>query len=224
MRAAIVVFPGSNRERDMALACRRAFGREPELIWHRDTEIPAGVEFLALPGGFSYGDYLRPGAIAARSPIIKAVCGHAAAGRPLLGVCNGFQILIETGLLEGALLRNADLKFVCRPVDLVCGTNASPFTRGMRAGETTINVPVAHHDGGYFVTPDQQKSLEDEDRIAFRYAGGDNPNGSTADIAGVLNNGRNVLGLMPHPENATDPLSGGEDGLALFTSLLEQAA
>lgn len=222
MRAAIVVFPGSNRERDMALACRRAFGRDPLLVWHADTELPE-VDFLALPGGFSYGDYLRPGAIAARAAIMPAVRAHAAAGRPLLGVCNGFQILIEAGVLEGALLRNAALNFVCRETTLVCATAGSPFTRGMRAGESRMTVPVAHHDGGYFVTPDQLKGLEDADRIAFRYDPGDNPNGSTADIAGVLNPGRNVLGLMPHPENATDPLSGGEDGLALFTSVLEAA-
>jgi len=222
MRAAIVVFPGSNRERDMALACRRAFGEEPLHVWHRETTLP-DVDFLALPGGFSYGDYLRPGAIAARAPIMDAIRAHAAAGKPVLGVCNGFQILIEAGLLEGALLRNANLKFVCRETTLVCGTGNSPFTRAMQAGVTRMRTPVAHHDGGYFVTPDQQKMLEDQDRIAFRYADGDNPNGSTADIAGVLNAGRNVLGLMPHPENATDPLAGGEDGLALFTSLLEAA-
>jgi phosphoribosylformylglycinamidine synthase I len=179
------------------------------------------VDFIALPGGFSYGDYLRPGAIAARAPIMPAVKAHADAGKPLLGVCNGFQILIETGVLEGALLRNAALKFVCRNTTLICGTSASPFTHGMDVGVSRMTVPVAHHDGGYFVTTDQQKALEDQDRIAFRYEANDNPNGSTADIAGVLNKGRNVLGLMPHPENATDPLSGGEDGLALFTSLLE---
>ncbi len=222
MRAAIVVFPGSNRERDMALACRRAFGAEPLHVWHRDTELP-DVDFLALPGGFSYGDYLRPGAIAARSPIMAAVRAHADAGKPLLGVCNGFQILIEAGILEGALLRNANLKFVCRATTLVCATSNSPFTRGMRPGASRMTVPVAHHDGGYFVTLEQKKMLEDEDRIAFRYVAGDNPNGSTDDIAGVLNKGRNVLGLMPHPENATDPLSGGVDGLALFESLLEAA-
>jgi phosphoribosylformylglycinamidine synthase len=221
MRAAVVVFPGSNRERDMALACRRAFGREPLHVWHGETSLP-DVDFLALPGGFSYGDYLRPGAIAARSPIMPAVRAFAESGRPLLGVCNGFQIMIEAGLLEGALLRNAALKFVCREVTLVCGAD-SPFTRGLAPGKSRIRVPVAHHDGGYFVTPDRLKRLEDEDRIAFRYAAGDNPNGSTADIAGVLNKRRNVLGLMPHPENATDPLAGGEDGLTLFKSLLEAA-
>lgn len=222
MRAAIVVFPGSNRERDMALACRRAFGVEPTLVWHGDAALP-DVDFVALPGGFSYGDYLRPGAIAARAPIMPAVADHAAKGRPLLGVCNGFQILIEAGILEGALLRNAALKFVCRDTTLVCATANSPFTGGMRVGETRLCVPVAHHDGGYFVTQDQLSRLEDEDRIAFRYLPDDNPNGSTADIAGVLSAGRNVLGLMPHPENATDPLCGGEDGLPLFTSLLEAA-
>lgn len=222
MRAAVVVFPGSNRERDMALACRRAFGQDPIMVWHGDTSLPE-VDFLALPGGFSYGDYLRPGAIAARAAIMPAVKAHADAGRPLLGVCNGFQILIEAGILEGALLRNSDLHFVCRETTLVCETARSPFTHRMQAGKTRLRVPVAHHDGGYFVTADQLAALQDSDRIAFRYADGDNPNGSTADIAGVLNTGRNVLGLMPHPENATDPLAGGEDGLGLFSSLLEAA-
>jgi len=222
MRAAIVVFPGSNRERDMALACRRAFGKEPELVWHRDTTLP-DVDFVALPGGFSYGDYLRPGAIAARAPIMRAVIDHAARGAPVLGVCNGFQIMIEAGMLPGALLRNATLNFVCKNTTLVCASSDSAFTHGMQAGETALTVPVAHHDGGYFVTPDMLQVLEAEDRIAFRYAPGQNPNGSTADIAGVINDGRNVVGLMPHPENATDPLAGDTDGLALFQSLLEAA-
>ncbi len=206
----------------MALACRRAFGSEPQFVWHQDTTLP-DVDFVAVPGGFSYGDYLRPGAIAARAPIMAAIRAHADAGRPLLGVCNGFQILIEAGILEGALLRNAALKFVCRETTLVCGAAASPFTHAMLPGTSEMRVPVAHHDGSYFVTPDQQKMLEDQDRIAFRYKAGDNPNGSTADIAGILNLGRNVLGLMPHPENATDPLSGGEDGLALFRNLADAA-
>ena len=221
MRSAIVVFPGSNRERDMGLACERAFGRSPTFVWHRDTDLP-DADFLAIPGGFSYGDYLRPGAIAARAPIMPAIRAFAASGRPVLGVCNGFQILIEAGLLEGALLRNAALKFVCRTAVLECATASSPFTRNMAEG-ARIAVPVAHHDGGYFVTERQLKALQDEDRIAFRYVAGDNPNGSTADIAGVLSAGRNVLGLMPHPENATDPICGGEDGLTLFRSLLEAA-
>jgi phosphoribosylformylglycinamidine synthase I len=222
MRAAIVVFPGSNRERDMALACQRAFGTEPVYVWHRDTHLP-DVDLVTLPGGFSYGDYLRPGAIAARAPIMDSIRIHAEKGRPVLGVCNGFQILIESGLLQGALLRNAGLKFVCRETTLICGTSTSPFTSEMQAGKSRIRVPVAHHDGGYFVTSDQQKMLEDQDLIAFRYERGDNPNGSTADIAGVLNAGRNVLGLMPHPENATDPLAGGDDGLVIFKSLLAMA-
>ena len=222
MRAAIVVFPGSNRERDMALACRRAFGKEPELVWHRDTSLP-DVDFVALPGGFSYGDYLRPGAIAARAPIMRAVIDHASRGAPVLGVCNGFQIMIEAGMLPGALLRNATLNFVCKNTTLVCASSNSAFTQGMQAGETALTVPVAHYDGGYFVTPDMLQVLEAEDRVAFRYAPGENPNGSTADIAGVINDGRNVVGLMPHPENATDPLAGGTDGLALFQSLLEAA-
>ena len=222
MRAAIVVFPGSNRERDMALACRRAFGREPELVWHQDTSLP-DVDFVALPGGFSYGDYLRPGAIAARAPIMRAVIDHANRGAPVLGVCNGFQIMIEAGMLPGALLRNATLNFVCKNTTLVCASSNSAFTHGMTAGETALTVPVAHHDGGYFVTPEMQRMLEAEDRIAFRYAPGENPNGSTADIAGVMNAGRNAVGLMPHPENATASLAGGTDGLALFQSLLEAA-
>ena len=222
MRAAIVVFPGSNRERDMALACRRAFGKEPELVWHRDTSLP-DVDFVALPGGFSYGDYLRPGAIAARAPIMRAVIDHASRGAPVLGVCNGFQIMIEAGMLPGALLRNATLNFVCRNTTLICASSNSAFTYGMEVDKTKLTVPVAHHDGGYFVTPDMLQVLEAEDRVAFRYAHGENPNGSTADIAGVMNDGRNVVGLMPHPENATDPLAGGTDGLALFQSLQEAA-
>jgi len=222
MRAAIVVFPGSNRERDMALACRRAFGKEPELVWHRDTSLP-DVDFVALPGGFSYGDYLRPGAIAARAPIMRAVIDHASRGAPVLGVCNGFQIMIEAGMLPGALLRNATLNFVCRNTTLICASSNSAFTYGMEVDKTKLTVPVAHHDGGYFVTPDMLQVLEAEDRVAFRYAPGENPNGSTADIAGVMNGGRNVVGLMPHPENATDPLAGGTDGLELFQSLLEAA-
>lgn len=220
MRAAIIVFPGSNRERDMALACRRAFGTEPELVWHQDTSLP-DVDLVALPGGFSYGDYLRPGAIAARAPIMQAVIAHADRGAPVLGVCNGFQIMIEAGMLPGALLRNATLNFICKDTTLICASANSAFTRGMKAGETTLTVPVAHHDGGYFVTQELLEALEGEDRIAFRYAPGKNPNGSTADIAGVMNAGRNVVGLMPHPENATDPLAGGTDGLAVFQSLLE---
>ncbi len=220
MRAAVVLFPGSNRERDMALACRRAFGKEPELVWHRDTSLP-DVDFVALPGGFSYGDYLRPGAIAARAPIMRAVIDHASRGAPVLGVCNGFQIMIEAGMLPGALLRNATLNFVCKNTTLICASSNSAFTHGMEVDQTKLTVPVAHHDGGYFVTPDMLQVLEAEDRVAFRYAPGENPNGSTADIAGVMNDGRNVVGLMPHPENATDPLAGGTDGLALFQSLLK---
>jgi phosphoribosylformylglycinamidine synthase I len=222
MRTAIVVFPGSNRERDMALACQRAFNTDPIFVWHADTDLPE-VDLVTLPGGFSYGDYLRPGAIAARAPIMDAIRAHARKGRPVLGVCNGFQILIESGLLAGALLRNSALKFVCRETTLICGTSNSPFTHEMQAGTSKITVPVAHHDGGYFVTPDQKKMLEDRDLVAFRYEPGDNPNGSTGDIAGVLSADRNVLGLMPHPENAVDPLTGGDDGLIIFKSLLAAA-
>lgn len=216
MKAAILVFPGSNCDRDLAVAFRNA-GAEVTMVWHKDDTLPAGVDVVGIPGGFSFGDYLRCGAIAARSPITRAVIAHAERGGYCLGVCNGFQVLTETGILPGALMRNAGLKFVCKPVDLIVETTESAFTSAYQAGQR-ITVPVAHHDGNYVADPALVERLRDEDRIAFRYAG--NPNGSVADIAGLLSANRRVLGLMPHPERAADPAHGGTDGAALFRSLV----
>lgn len=215
MRAAVVVFPGSNCDRDLAVAFRDA-GCEVEMVWHKDTSLPAGIDIVGIPGGFSFGDYLRCGAIAANSPICTEIKAHANRGGFVLGVCNGFQVLTETGLLPGALLRNAGLKFICRTVPLVVGTTDSVFTAGYAAGQT-ISVPIAHHDGNYIASEDIVSQLTDEDRIAFRY--GDNPNGSTADIAGILSGNRRVLGMMPHPERAADEKHGGTDGQALFANI-----
>ena len=215
MRAAVVVFPGSNCDRDLAVAFRDA-GCEVEMVWHKDTSLPAGIDIVGIPGGFSFGDYLRCGAIAANSPICTEIKAHANRGGFVLGVCNGFQVLTETGLLPGALLRNAGLKFICRTVPLVVGTTDSIFTAGYAAGQT-ISVPIAHHDGNYIASEDIVSRLTDEDRIAFRY--GDNPNGSTADIAGILSGNRRVLGMMPHPERAADEKHGGTDGQALFANI-----
>jgi phosphoribosylformylglycinamidine synthase len=226
MKAAIIVFPGSNRERDAAAALA-AFGVKPEMVWHRDVELPK-ADLILIPGGFSYGDYLRTGAIAAHSPIMESVKRAADRGVLVLGICNGFQILTESGLLPGVLLRNASLKFVCRNVHLSVATSNSPFTRAYNAGQV-LSVPVAHGDGNYFADADTLQRLEDEDRIAFRYClphegGSGNPNGSVANIAGILSERRNVLGLMPHPENAIDPMLGSTDGRGLFQSLAEVMA
>jgi phosphoribosylformylglycinamidine synthase I len=226
MQAAVIVFPGSNRERD-AEAALAAFGAAPKLVWHRDVDLPP-TDLILIPGGFSYGDYLRTGAIAAHSPIMDSVRRAADRGVLVLGICNGFQILTEAGLLPGVLLRNASLKFVCRDVHLKVATSNSPFTRAYNAGEM-LTVPIAHGDGNYFADSDTLKRLEDEDRIAFRYCspqegGSGNPNGSIADIAGILNERRNVLGLMPHPENAVDAMLGSTDGRGLFQSLVEAMA
>jgi phosphoribosylformylglycinamidine synthase len=218
MRAAVITFPGSNCDRDLAVAMEAEFGRPVQRVWHQEAELPP-LDVIGVPGGFSYGDYLRCGAMAARSPVMREVARRAAEGVAVVGICNGFQILTEAGLLPGALVRNAGLRFVCRPALLEVATKDSAFTRGYAPGER-IRLPVAHHDGNYVVDADGLKRLEDEDRIAFRYR--DNPNGSTADIAGVLGGpARNVLGLMPHPERAIEPLLGGTDGRALFQSLLE---
>ena len=218
LRAAVLVFPGSNCDRDLAVALRRA-GAEVEMVWHKDSSLPAGVDLVAIPGGFSFGDYLRCGAIAARSPIVRAVVRFAEAGGHVLGVCNGFQVLIEAGLLPGALMRNAGLKFVCAPVSLTVETTESAFTAGYRKGEA-IRLPVAHHDGNYFADPATLARLEDGDRVALRY-GADNPNGSSHDIAGILSANRRVLGLMPHPERAVDLAHGGTDGMPFFAGLAE---
>ncbi|WP_333714626.1 phosphoribosylformylglycinamidine synthase subunit PurQ [Yoonia sp.] len=220
MRAAVIVFPGSNCDRDMAVALRAA-GADVSMVWHKDAALPEDVDLVAVPGGFSFGDYLRCGAIAAKSPICKAVVAHVDRGGYALGVCNGFQVLTETGLLPGALMRNAGLKFICKTVDLRVETSASAFTERYATG-ANVRFPIAHHDGNYTVDPDTLARLRDQDRIAFSYA--DNLNGSVADIAGVLSENRRVLGLMPHPERAVDAGHGGTDGQALFRGLLAQFA
>ena len=215
MRAAVVVFPGSNCDRDMAVAFEQA-GMDVSMVWHKDTDLPAGVDIVGIPGGFSFGDYLRCGAIAAKSPICQSVIAHARRGGYVLGVCNGFQVLTETGLLPGVLMRNAALKFVCKSVDLAVETSDSAFTSLYTKGQT-LSIPVAHHDGNYTADAELVAQLRGDDRIAFTYV--DNPNGSTADIAGVLSANRRVLGMMPHPERAIDPQHGGTDGAAMFASL-----
>ncbi|SIO26716.1 phosphoribosylformylglycinamidine synthase subunit I [Rhodovulum sp. ES.010] len=216
MKAAVLVFPGSNCDRDLAEAFRKA-GAEVTMVWHKNRVLPEGVDVVGIPGGFSFGDYLRCGAIAARSPITRAVIEHTHRGGYALGVCNGFQVLTETGILPGALMRNAGLKFVCKPVDLTVETANCAFTTGYEAGQR-IAVPVAHHDGNYVADDDLVARLRGEDRIAFTYR--DNPNGSVADIAGILSENRRVLGVMPHPERAAEPAHGGTDGAALFRSLI----
>jgi len=221
MNSAVVVFPGSNCDRDIAVAIEQVTGRAPAMVWHRDSELPDGVDFIALPGGFSYGDYLRSGAMAARAPIMRAVADAAGRGVPVIGVCNGFQVLTEAGLLPGALMRNAGLAFVCRPVALTVANSQSLFTAGYRAGETVV-FPVAHHDGNYQADEATLDRLEGEGRVAFRYA--EPVNGSARNIAGILNDSGNVLGLMPHPERAIEPAHGGTDGRRLFEGLLEAVA
>ncbi len=216
MKAAIVTFPGSNCDRDLAVGFERA-GFEVVRVWHKDTALPAGVDVVGVPGGFSFGDYLRCGAIAAQSPIGAAVKQHAARGGYVLGICNGFQVLTEMGLLPGALMRNAGLKFICKMLTLNVATAESAFTSAYGKG-AAIEVPVAHHDGNYTIDAEGLKALRDQDRIAFTYA--ENPNGSMADIAGVLSENRRVLGMMPHPERVVDAKAGGTDGTGLFASLL----
>jgi phosphoribosylformylglycinamidine synthase len=225
MKSAVIVFPGSNCDRDMAVALGRATGREAEMVWHKDAALPDGLDVVAIPGGFSFGDYLRCGAIAARAPVMRAVIEFANRGGLVLGVCNGFQVLIEAGLLPGALMRNKTLKFVCRDVHLSVETAGSPFTNAY-GNRRVITVPIAHHDGDYVADADLLARLKGEDRIAFRYvdARGEptadaNPNGSTDNIAGVLSANRRVLGMMPHPERLADPQLGGADGALLFDSV-----
>ena len=222
MKSAVIVFPGLNRDRDMIAALTKISGTAPATVWHQDADLP-DVDLIVIPGGFSYGDYLRCGAIAARSPIMDKVRDRAAAGVNVLGVCNGFQILLEAGLLPGALMRNQSLKFVCREVKLEVTNADTAFTRGYTNGQV-IRCPVAHHDGNYFADSDTLARIEGEGRVAFRYADGTNPNGSINNIAGILNERRNVLGLMPHPENLIESAHGGDDGRALFSGLLGQAA
>ena len=217
MKAAVLVFPGSNCDRDLAVAFRAA-GFETQMIWHKDAVLPAGVDIVGVPGGFSYGDYLRCGAIAAQSPIMRAVAAHAAAGGYVLGICNGFQVLCETRILPGALMRNAGLKFVCRQQKLRVETTDSLFTNGYAQG-AEITIPIAHHDGNYVADPETLAQLAAEDRVAFRYVG--NPNGAVDDIAGVLSANRRVLGLMPHPERAMEPAHGSADGAVMFQSLAQ---
>ena len=217
MRAAVIVFPGSNCDRDMAVALKAA-GADVTMVWHKDANLP-DVDLVAVPGGFSFGDYLRCGAIAAQSPVCKSVVAHVERGGYALGVCNGFQVLTETGLLPGALMRNAGLKFICKTVGLNVVTSDNAFTEGYSAGDT-VDFPVAHHDGNYTIDADGLARLHGEDRVAFTY--GDNPNGSIDDIAGILSENRRVLGMMPHPERAVDNGHGGTDGQALFRGLLGQ--
>jgi len=220
MKAAVLVFPGSNCDRDMAVALKAA-GADVEMVWHKDADLPRGLDLVAVPGGFSFGDYLRCGAIAAQSPICKALVDHVNRGGYALGVCNGFQVLTETRLLPGVLIRNAKLKFVCKTIGLRVETSNSAFTESYNAGDT-VGFPVAHHDGNYTVDDDTLSMLQDQDRIAFTYS--ENPNGSVADIAGVLSENRRVLGMMPHPERAVDQGHGGTDGQALFRGLMSQFA
>ena len=229
MKSAVILFPGSNRERDAARALKQASGTEAAIVWHGETELPAGTDIVLLPGGFSYGDYLRCGAIAARSPVMNAVRAHAAKGGLVLGICNGFQILVESGLLPGVLLRNSHLKFVCRAQHLRVERADTAFTSLYKKGQV-IEVAVAHGDGNYLADEETLKRLEGEDRVAFRYcdAAGDvakaGPNGSINAIAGIYSEKLNVLGMMPHPENLIDPLMGGTDGAALFESLAAKTA
>ena len=226
MKAAIVLFPGSNRENDMAVALDAASGSRPAIVWHGDSDLPK-VDLIVLPGGFAHGDYLRCGAMAAHSPIMRTIIERAHKGTPVLGVCNGFQVLTEAGLLPGVLLANQTLKFHCRDVHLRVETSQTIFTSGYEAGQV-IRVPVAHNDGNYFADPETLDRLEDKGLVAFRYCSPagelteeDNHNGSARNIAGIFNESKTVLGLMPHPEDATDPLLGGTDGQGLFTGLVE---
>ncbi|PWJ22537.1 phosphoribosylformylglycinamidine synthase subunit PurQ [Jannaschia seohaensis] len=217
MKAAILVFPGSNCDRDLAVAFRAA-GFETEMVWHKETTLPAGTDVVGVPGGFSYGDYLRCGAIAARSPVAAALKAHAERGGYVFGPCNGFQILCEAGLLPGALLRNAGLKYICRTVGLRVEEGESAFTSGYTPGQV-IEIPIAHHDGNYRADPETLAMLNGEGRVAFRYV--DTPNGAVDDIAGILSANKRVLGMMPHPERAAEPAHGNTDGAALFAGLAQ---
>ncbi|HAD25326.1 MAG TPA: phosphoribosylformylglycinamidine synthase subunit PurQ [Alphaproteobacteria bacterium] len=226
VKASVIVFPGSNCDRDVAVSLAAASGTAPQMVWHAETELPKS-DLIVLPGGFSFGDYLRAGAMGARSPIMRAVIAAARAGTPVLGICNGFQLLTETGLLPGALMRNAGLTFVCRDVFLRVTQPDSLFT-SRYAQDQVIRIPVAHHDGNYFADPETLARLEGEGLVAFRYCdrtgvvgGSANPNGSINDIAGIFDPARKVLGLMPHPERLADPALGGTDGQAMFNSLVE---
>jgi phosphoribosylformylglycinamidine synthase I len=225
MKSAVIVFPGSNCDRDLAVALTHASGRQTQMVWHKDAALPDGLDIVAIPGGFSFGDYLRCGAIAARAPIMRAVVEFAKRGGLVLGICNGFQVLIEAGLLPGTLMRNQTLKFVCSDVRLSVETTDSPFTHAY-GNRRVITVPIAHHDGAYIADGELLARLKGEDRVAFRYvnAHGEpvaeaNPNGSADNIAGVLSANRRILGMMPHPERLADRQLGGADGAILFDSL-----
>lgn len=221
MKASVIVFPGSNCDRDVQVALRNATGREPNMAWHGNSDLPAS-DLVVLPGGFSYGDYLRCGAISAHSPIMREVVRHAEAGGAVLAICNGFQIACESGLLPGVLMNNATGKFVCRPVRMTVGSTETAFTRQYQAGQQ-VSIPVAHHDGNYFADDGTLDRLEGEGRIVFRYDN-DNPNGSVRDIAGIASANGRVVGMMPHPERAADPALGGMDGKAMFVSAMETLA
>ena len=224
MKSAVIVFPGSNCDRDAAVALGSATGTPPAMVWHGDTDIPK-VDLIVVPGGFSYGDYLRSGAMAAHSPVMREVVRRAENGVPTLGICNGFQILTEAGLLPGALMRNAGLKFICKTVPLRVENSQTMFTAGYAAGQV-VRIPIAHHDGNYVADPDTLNRLEGEDRVAFRYstangepAADGNPNGSIRNIAGIFNEAKTVLGMMPHPERAADPVHESTDGQVMFAAM-----
>jgi len=220
LKSAVIVFPASNCDRDAAVALKQMTGNAPHMVWHQDKDLP-DVDLIVLPGGFSYGDYLRSGAMASQSAVMRAVKMHADKGGAVLGICNGFQVLTESHLLPGALMRNAELKFVCRPVTMTVEETQNVFTRKYSNGQN-VTFPVAHGDGNYVADEVTLDRLEGEGRVVFRYAPGHNPNGSARNIAGILSEKRNVLGLMPHPERVVDPLlGGGTDGRALFESLIE---
>jgi phosphoribosylformylglycinamidine synthase len=221
VKTAVIVFPGSNCDRDLAVALELVTGRKPAMVWHRESELPEGIDFIGIPGGFSYGDYLRSGAMAARSPVMGAVKAAADRGVPVIGICNGFQVLTEAGLLPGALMRNAGLSFVCRNVPLKVENSQTLFTSQYDSGEEIV-FPVAHHDGNYQADTETLDRLEGEGRVAFRYL--DSVNGSARNIAGILNDAGNVLGLMPHPERVIEPAHGRTDGRRLFEGLLETVA
>jgi phosphoribosylformylglycinamidine synthase subunit PurQ / glutaminase len=225
VKAAVIVFPGSNCDRDVATALEASMGRKPLMVWHRDTELP-DLDLIVVPGGFSYGDYLRCGAMAAHSPIMREVKAKAAAGTRVLGICNGFQILTEAGLLPGVLMRNKGLKYICKPVDIRCETTDTPFSHGLKKGEV-LQIPIGHMEGNYFCDDSTLEQLRKQDRIVFRYStpAGEiteaaNPNGAIDNIAGICNEGRNVLGMMPHPERASEQVHGMTDGLRILKSLV----
>ncbi|MEM7440887.1 MAG: phosphoribosylformylglycinamidine synthase subunit PurQ [Pseudomonadota bacterium] len=220
MRAGVIQFPGSNCDRDLAVAFTR-IGGDARMIWHKETALPDGLDIIAVPGGFSFGDYLRCGAIAARSPIMASVKAFADKGGLVIGICNGFQVLCEAGLLPGVLMRNAQLKYICKEVVLKVATTASPFTSGYQKDQT-IRIPIAHHEGNYQADTETLTALKAEDRIAFTYR--ETPNGAAADIAGILSENRRVLGMMPHPERLNDPALGGSDGAAFFNSIAQSLA